>query len=916
MKDQVDPFSKALEIFETGVPVFSTCARRIGNNIKKPMNAPGSKKKKIEVRDEFALGVAFLGTTLRKNGLKREKDIPYIALYDEMGVPKSFAQWANSLFEVEESSMADNLRQRIHKEHLWRGKPETLQTPRKAPVCILAVSLTCCHRNKEASDRTRRSSSWFEKQPKEGDQEERAEQAGGQGENLAEASGRRESIQMESSVMLASTMAGEEQQQGSSRRLHLDMSRVNSESNVMTERTFDLRRPEKDDLRPSTAREHSSRHIQLSSRPFSARFPPRDHVRENILSARRQRGTEERPLSWRRQQQAIATVQTRRQEIEEGKVRRIKDTIERRDRRLAMIQNDLIKEESERRQKLLLISVVCSSFFNLLYKEFRKRREALKSDFQIVREDTERGLRISTVFLAFIGVQIKKGNLLKVFPACARVHKWLRQILYQCFSCIRSSSSSHKIKKPLHHFPEFGIVDERQAASFFMVASKLDRLVKKRQAEIIQHAGNVIRSFLQEANRGKVVVNMIRLLATKVNRIQRWWRKRLQAHVRRFAALRHAWTSVERAIVTRSLMAEVATRLIAAGERPACLELFPAALQAQLLNMAPSKVDLKGQQRERRRRSRQSLVTEMSTFLQDLHALLELSHVEPSEMSEVSEESEAATHVSTEVEKNVAASRASLRRLSIKPQDVEGIVQQYIRNLQVSPAMQFKVLIEKLQSLQEKFAYLRRRYQHQLDQYRSTIEFQQQCSETQRKLRTGRWLEDKRPKEEEEEEERNVSLMDPPEDAGGETAECFSISAPKFPSFPISTQDSAKISFWIVSTHEKVGAFQAAEGENINPFFQSKDNSMEEEPWEVKSRDFLCRMGDALFPSSDTMMVSSLPKEVPLFSLSKERLVANVDAMLAEIEQAEMSRRTDVFRSSAGLSHLNARARRSSLLGK
>ena len=37
-----------------------------------------------------------------------------------------------------------------------------------------------------------------------------------------------------------------------------------------------------------------------------------------------------------------------------------------------------------------------------------------------------------------------------------------------------------------------------------------------------------------------------------------------------------------------------------------------------------------------------------------------------------------------------------------------------------------------------------------------------------------------------------------------------------------------------------------AEGENINPFFQSKDNSMEEEPWEVKSRDFLCSMGDAL----------------------------------------------------------------------
>ena len=101
------------------------------------------------------------------------------------------------------------------------------------------------------------------------------------------------------------------------------------------------------------------------------------------------------------------------------------------------------------------------------------------------------------------------------------------------------------------------------------------------------------------------------------------------------------------------------------------------------------------------------------------------------------------------------------------------------------------------------------------------------------------------------------------------------------------------------------------------------------------------------FPSSDTMMVSNLPKEVPLFSLSKEvrggngtrrgggergksrrrrqiegcscfpqRLVANVDAMLAEIEQADMSRRTDVFRSSAGLSHLNARVRRSSLLDK
>ena len=227
--------------------------------------------------------------------------------------------------------MADNLRQRIQKEHLWRGKSETLQTPRKVSACTLAVSLTCCHRNKEASDRSRRSSSWFEKQSKDEDREERAEQAGGEGEGLAEASGRRESIQMESSVMLASTMAGEEQQQqGSSRRLHLDMSRVNPESqSVMTERTFDLRRPEKDDLRPSTAREHSSRHVQLSTRPFSARFPPRDHIRENILSARRQRGAEERPLSWRRQQQAIATVQTKKQEIEEGKVRRIKDTIER-----------------------------------------------------------------------------------------------------------------------------------------------------------------------------------------------------------------------------------------------------------------------------------------------------------------------------------------------------------------------------------------------------------------------------------------------------------------------------------------------------------------------------------------------------------------------------------------------------------
>ena len=61
----------------------------------------------------------------------------------------------------------------------------------------------------------------------------------------------------------------------------------------------------------------------------------------------------------------------------------LSEVANRRDRRLAMIQNDLIKEESERRQKLLLTSVVCSSFFNLLYKEFRKRREALKSDYQV-----------------------------------------------------------------------------------------------------------------------------------------------------------------------------------------------------------------------------------------------------------------------------------------------------------------------------------------------------------------------------------------------------------------------------------------------------------------------------------------------------------------------------------------------------
>jgi len=455
MKDSLDPFSKALEIYETIIPAFSTCARRLAHN-KKPMNAPRSKKIKIEVRDEFALGVAFLGTTLRKNGLRKEKDIPYIALYDEVGNPKSFAQWANSLFEVDETSMADGLRQRIQKDHLWKGKSDVLQIQRE----------------KDPSYRKRRSSSWFEKQSKQSEQEEQPGEAGSRGDGLKDVTVQGDSSQAEPSAAPAATLEGEEREQsawGSSRRLHLDMSRVNSEAHSVKSQG------RHDDVRPQTARQATGRQVVLTARPVSARFPPRDHVRENILSARRQQGGGERPLSWRRQQQAIVTVQTRRQEIEESKVQRIKDTIERRERRFAMIQNDLIKEESERRQKMLLAAVVCSSFFNLLYKEVRKRRETLKSDYQIVREDTERGLRISTAFLAFIGGQMRKGKLLEVYPICARVHKWLRQIMFQSFLCLRLSTPHKSKKSALNHFPEYGIIDEYQAASFFKVASKLDR---------------------------------------------------------------------------------------------------------------------------------------------------------------------------------------------------------------------------------------------------------------------------------------------------------------------------------------------------------------------------------------------------------------------------------------------------------
>jgi len=391
--------------------------------------------------------------------------------------------------------------------------------------------------------------------------------------------------------------------------------------------------------------------------------------------------------------------------------------------------------------------------------------------------------------------------------------------------------------------------------------------VKKRQAEIVKHAGNVIRSFLQEANKGKVVVNMIRLLSSKVCRIQRWWRKRLQAHVRRFAALRNVWMVVERAVIARSMMAEVATRLIAAGERPSCLDLFPAALQTRMLSAGPARME-KGGTQQKRRRTRHSLITEMSSFLSDIQCLLEISRVEPSEMSEVSEESETTTQVSVEGDRSVSASRAALRRGSVRPQDVEGIVLDHVKKLEASPALQFKVLMEKLLSLQEKFSYLRRRYKHQLDQYRSTMEFQLRCKETTRKLRAGNWLQEERREEEKEREEGGSTANNLEVEDGG--IEYFNMQAPKFPSFPISTTDIAKISFWIVSTHERVASLQAAEGENSNPFFQSKEDMIREDAWEAKSRKFLVTRGEELFASSEPMMVSSLPKEVPLFSLSKE----------------------------------------------
>jgi hypothetical protein len=89
----------------------------------------------------------------------------------------------------------------------------------------------------------------------------------------------------------------------------------------------------------------------------------------------------------------------------------------------------------------------------------------------------------------------------------------------------------------------------------------LDRLVVKKKRWMQTLAADQIKSFLFAATRGRPVMLLMQQLREQMVKIQRWWKRCFNLHVRRFARLRLVWARAQWALSRRALMKSVAERL-------------------------------------------------------------------------------------------------------------------------------------------------------------------------------------------------------------------------------------------------------------------------------------------------------------------------------------------------------------------
>jgi hypothetical protein len=106
-----------------------------------------------------------------------------------------------------------------------------------------------------------------------------------------------------------------------------------------------------------------------------------------------------------------------------------------------------------------------------------------------------------------------------------------------------------------------GLRSSKHLMEVLRVAVVLDRLVVKKQRRLQTSAAEQIKSFLFAATRGRPVMLLMQQLREQVVKIQRWWKRCFNMHVRRFARLRLVWARAQWALSRRALMKTVSERL-------------------------------------------------------------------------------------------------------------------------------------------------------------------------------------------------------------------------------------------------------------------------------------------------------------------------------------------------------------------